>query len=366
MDRQRIDELISHLENHLDCWRQFNSFFTRAREGDFEETDEEEFLEIKSNLVQQLEIIRNYVEEGGPPREKIHELIAEAPTLRTISELPDTTVRTIENKWHQIFVEWQMVMGQIKASDKEMGIPELTAQLENHVEFWKQFHQFLVMAQTNSFTPEDEAQFLEVKTGMVQELEVILGAIEDGAPDRMEIHDLISNAPSIHYLSELGENSLKALENNWHKLYLAWQGVIGQLKIAQHELEIDELVAQLENHIDGLKHFNQFFAQARGGGFNEEDELHFLEVKSGLAQELEIILGSIEDGVPSRDEIHEMMSNAPSLKYLGSLTESSQRTLENNWHKMFLQWQSVLGQLKVVQQQQPKKKRGLFSRLFGG
>jgi len=366
MNRQRIDELISHLENHLECWRQFNTFVCRAREGDFEESDEEEYLEVKSSLVQQLEIIRNYVEEGGPTREKIHELIADAPTLRIISELPDTTVRSIENKWHQIFVEWQTVMGQIKASDKDLGIPELTAQLENHIEFWKQFRQFLVMAQNQSFTPEDEMQFLEVKTGMVQELEVILGAIEDGAPARDEIYDLISNAPSIHYLSELGENSLKTLENAWHKLYIAWQGVIGQLKIAQRELTVDELVVQLENHIDGLKHFNQFFAQARNGGFNKDDEMHFLEVKSGLAQELEIILGSIEDGVPPREEIHELMSNAPSLKYLGSLTESSQRTLENDWHKMFLQWQSVLGQLKVVQQQQPKKKGGFFSRLFGG
>ncbi|MGB0580594.1 MAG: hypothetical protein ACPGVU_12885, partial [Limisphaerales bacterium] len=202
--------------------------------------------------------------------------------------------------------------------------------------------------------------------GMVQELEVILGAIEDGAPPREEIYELISNAPSIHYLSELGENSLKALEGSWHKLYIAWQGVIGQLKIAQRELEVDELVAQLENHIDALKHFNQFFAQARTGGFNEDDEMHFLEVKSGLAQELEIILGSIEDGVPPREEIHEMMSAAPSLKYLASLNDSSQRTLENNWHKMFLQWQSVLGQLKVVQQQQPKKSAGFFGRLFGG
>ncbi|MGB0580595.1 MAG: hypothetical protein ACPGVU_12890, partial [Limisphaerales bacterium] len=154
MDRQRIDELISHLENHLDCWRQFNAFVTRAREKDFEEADEEEYLEVKSSLVQQLEIIRNYVEEGGPSRDRIHDLIADAPTLRIISELPEMTVRSIENKWHQIFVEWQTVMGQIKASDEDMGIPELTAQLENHIEFWKQFHYFFVKAQNKSFTGE--------------------------------------------------------------------------------------------------------------------------------------------------------------------------------------------------------------------
>jgi hypothetical protein len=365
MDRQQIEELVTHLESHLECWRQFSAFVNQARAKDFDEDDESEFLEIKSNLVQQIEIIRNFIEEGGPPRDEIHDLIADAPSLRAISELTETAHRTLENKWHKIFVGWQTVVGQIKASDKELGIPELLAQLENHIEYWKQFHDFIVLAQGKSWSMDDEQQFLEVKSGMVQELEVILGAITDGAPDRLDIHDLISNAPSIHYMNELGENSLRTLENNWHKIYLGWQGVIGQLKIAQQELGVDELVSQLENHIECLKQFNQFLVMARSEKFNDDDEVQFLEIKSGLAQELEMILGSIEEGAPPRDEIHDLIANAPSLKYLAALNESSQRTMENNWHKLFLDWQAILGKLKVAQQQAPKSK-GFFSRLFGG
>ena len=32
-------------------------------------------------------------------------------------------------------------------------------------------------------------------------------------------------------------NSLRGLENQWHKIFLGWQGILGQLKVKQKELE---------------------------------------------------------------------------------------------------------------------------------
>ena len=141
--------------------------------------------------------------------------------------------------------------------------------------------------------------------------------------------------------------------------------MVGQLKGAVKKLSVDELLPQLENHIEGLKQFNGFVSQAGSGSCSPEDEMHFLEVKSNLAQELEILLGTIQEGAPQRGELQELVSSAPSLDYVKGLSESARRTLENNWHKVFLAWQAVLGQVKVMQQNSPKKK-GFFSRLFGG
>lgn len=366
MDKRRLDELLAHLETHLECWRQFNGFVMKGKDGDFDATDEAEFLEIKSSLVQQLEVIRNYIEEGGPNREAIHLLIGSAPSIAAVGQMGDTGQRSLESNWHQIFVAWQTVLGQIKAQGLNLGLPELLAQLENHVEYWKQFRSFIVLAQNKSFTAEDEQQFLEVKSGMVQELEIILGSIERGAPDRAEIHELITNAASVRYLSELGVNSLRTLESNWHQIYLSWQGVIGLLKLARKELGLKELIVQLENHIDGLKQFSQFVTSARDGEPGEDDEEQFLELKSSLMQELEIIMGSIDDGAPDREEMHEVIAGAPSLKYITGLNENSRRSLENNWHKVYLQWQAVLGKLKVLAQREGTKKKGFFSRIFGG
>ena len=58
-----------------------------------------------------------------------------------------------------------------------------------------------------------------------------------GAPPREEVHAILTNAPSIRYMSELADNSLRGLENQWHKTFLDWQGILGQLKVKQKELD---------------------------------------------------------------------------------------------------------------------------------
>src|SRR5208282_3533791 len=89
---------------------------------------------------------------------------------------------------------------------------------------------------------EDENQFLEVKAIIVQELELISAAIECTSPSREEVHALISSAPSIRYLSEGNEGNLRGLENQWHKIYVGFQAILGQLKVQQRELESKSFV----------------------------------------------------------------------------------------------------------------------------
>lgn len=107
--------------------------------------------------------------------------------------------------------------------------------MENYLECWKQFNSYLSQARSKQFEAEDEAQFLEVKSVLTQELELILASIEAENPSKEDILGLISSAPSIRYLSELNDNSLRGLENQWHKIYIAWQSLLGQLKVKQRQ-----------------------------------------------------------------------------------------------------------------------------------
>jgi hypothetical protein len=117
-------------------------------------------------------------------------------------------------------------------------LDQLILELETHVECWKQFNYFLALARSKNFTPDDESQFLEVKSNIAQGLEMLMSQVEGGgAPPREEIHALLTNAPSIRYMSELADNSLRSIENQWHKIFLGWQGILGQLKVKQKELE---------------------------------------------------------------------------------------------------------------------------------
>jgi hypothetical protein len=116
-------------------------------------------------------------------------------------------------------------------------INQLVTQIETHIECWKQFNQFIASARAKKFGPADENHFLEIKSIIVQELELIYAAIEVQSPTRDEIHHLITNAPSLRFLSEMSEGGLRGLETQWHKVYIGWHAILGQLKVKQRTVE---------------------------------------------------------------------------------------------------------------------------------
>lgn len=116
-------------------------------------------------------------------------------------------------------------------------LDQLILQLENYLECWKQFSHFIGLARTKKFEPEEESQFLEVKSVLIQELELILSRVECAAPTKEEVHSVVSSTPSLRYLSELPEGTLRGIENQWHKVFIAWQSNLGQLKVKQRESE---------------------------------------------------------------------------------------------------------------------------------
>jgi hypothetical protein len=114
-------------------------------------------------------------------------------------------------------------------------LEHVITQMENYLECWKQFNQFVNIARSKKFGAEDENQFLETKSVLVQELELILASVEVSSPTREEVHNLIGNVPSLRYLSEMNEGALRNVENQWDKIYIGWHSILGQLKVHQRE-----------------------------------------------------------------------------------------------------------------------------------
>ena len=112
-------------------------------------------------------------------------------------------------------------------------INQLVTQIETHIECWKQFNHFISLARAKKFGPADDSHFLEIKSIIVQELELIFASIDVQTPTREEIHGLITNAPSLRYLSEMSDGALRGLEAQWHKIYIGWHSILGQLKVKQ-------------------------------------------------------------------------------------------------------------------------------------
>ena len=112
-------------------------------------------------------------------------------------------------------------------------LDQLVDQIENYIECWKQFNNFVNLARAKKFSPEDDSQFLETKSVLIQELEMILASVEVASPTREEIHTLVAEAPSLRFLSELNEGALRNLESQWHRIYIGWHAILGQLKARQ-------------------------------------------------------------------------------------------------------------------------------------
>jgi hypothetical protein len=116
-------------------------------------------------------------------------------------------------------------------------IEQLINQTETHIECWKQFNHFVNVARAKKFVPDDEVRFLELKSIIAQDLEIIFASIEVASPTKEEIITLVGYAPSLRYLSEMSEGDLRGIENNWHKIYIGWHSILGQLKIKQRNGE---------------------------------------------------------------------------------------------------------------------------------
>ncbi len=112
-------------------------------------------------------------------------------------------------------------------------ISQLITQIETHIECWKQFNHFISVARAKKFSAADDHHFLEIKSIIVQELELIFAAIEVPSPTREEIHALIGNAPTLRSMADMNEGALRGLESQWHKIYIGWHSILGQLKVKQ-------------------------------------------------------------------------------------------------------------------------------------
>lgn len=120
MERKQLDHLISQLEHHLECWKQFNNYLGLARSKKFEQEDENQFLEIKSVIAQELEMIFSMLEVQSPTKEEIHTLLSSASSVRALSEANEQVLRNMENQWHKTYIAWQSILGKLKVESRSL------------------------------------------------------------------------------------------------------------------------------------------------------------------------------------------------------------------------------------------------------
>lgn len=122
---------------------------------------------------------------------------------------------------------------------------DIILRMENYLECWKQFNHYLGLARFKKFTLDDENQFMEIKSVITQELELILTVTEGAQVSRDDVHSLLTAVPSMRFLSESNEAVLRNVENQWHKLFISWQSILGQMKVQARKTETKGFLATL-------------------------------------------------------------------------------------------------------------------------
>jgi len=116
------DDIVLWVENHLESWRQLMHFIGVARGQKFDGTDEDQFLELKGVIVQELEMILASAGCNSPLRDDVHELMNNIPSLRQVSRVNEGALHTVEHQWHLIYIGWHAALGQLKVKHKTPGL----------------------------------------------------------------------------------------------------------------------------------------------------------------------------------------------------------------------------------------------------
>jgi hypothetical protein len=107
-----------------------------------------------------------------------------------------------------------------------------------------------------------------------------------------------------------------------------------------------DIVESIENHLVSWRQIPHYISVARSKTFDSATEDQFLELKGAIVRELEMILASGECDHPSKDNIHEMMNNVPSLRCISQLNDGALSNIEHQWHLIYIRWHATLGHLK--------------------
>lgn len=112
--RSRNDDIVVLVENHLESWRQIMHFVGLARGRKTGEPEEDQFLELKAVIVQELEMILASGDCTAPLREEVHEMMNCIPSLSYLGQVNESLLRNIEHKWHLIYITWHATLGKLK------------------------------------------------------------------------------------------------------------------------------------------------------------------------------------------------------------------------------------------------------------
>jgi hypothetical protein len=121
---------------------------------------------------------------------------------------------------------------------RDRNLDKNILRVEAFLERWKELSKFLEHGLGNQeLTAEEEGAFLQLKSLIAQEHQVLMTTLGSAAGDRDDKPlRLLNIAPSLQALRDLPEGMPKKITTDWHNIYLSLQALLGRLRGRQTQL----------------------------------------------------------------------------------------------------------------------------------
>ena len=115
---------------------------------------------------------------------------------------------------------------------------------------------------------------------------------------------------------------------------------------------LEKNIQRVEAFIESWRQLSQFLDRGfKGESFGGEEEVAFLELKSCIAQEHELLVVTLGSETERDDRALRMLNSVSSLAAFKELPEGMSKKLATEWHSTYLGLQALLGRLRGRQAQ---------------
>ena len=122
MRDRNLEKNIKRVEGFIERWRQLSQYLDRGFHAqDISTQDEAAFLELKSNIAQEHELLMITLVSAAERDEKPLRLLNAVPSLAACKELPEDTAKRVATDWHNTYMALQALLGRLKGRQEQLA-----------------------------------------------------------------------------------------------------------------------------------------------------------------------------------------------------------------------------------------------------
>ncbi|MBM3859887.1 MAG: hypothetical protein FJ395_09585 [Verrucomicrobia bacterium] len=115
MRDRKLEQNIRRLELLIERWKQLSQYLDRGfQPHDIEAREESSFLDLKSGIAREYELLMTTLGTISERDEKVLRLLNVAPSLQSLREMEEGMDKKVVGDWHSAFIAMQALLGRLR------------------------------------------------------------------------------------------------------------------------------------------------------------------------------------------------------------------------------------------------------------